>query len=87
MEAVPGPLASKGIHGVLVTQVKPGSFADESGLQAGMVITEINRQPVTGLEQFQSLVSGLKSGQDVGFRVVDSRNPTAGGTYLGGTLP
>jgi hypothetical protein len=33
------------------------------------------------------LVSGLKSGQDVGFRVVDSRNPTAGGTYLGGTLP
>ena len=87
VEAVPGPLASKGIHGVLVTQVKPGSFADESGLQAGMVITEINRQPVTGLEQFQSLVSGLKAGQDVGFRVVDSRNPTAGGTYLGGTLP
>ena len=87
VEAVPGPLASKGVHGVLVTQVKAGSFADESGLQAGMVITEINRQPVTGMEQFQSLVSGLKAGQDVGFRVVDSRNPTAGGTYLGGTLP
>jgi serine protease Do len=87
VEAVPGPLASKGIHGVLVTQVKPGSFADESGLAAGMVITEINRQPVTSLEQFQSLVSGLKAGQDVGFRVVDSRNPSGGGTYLGGTLP
>ena len=87
VEAVPGPLASKGLHGVLVTQVKPGSFADESGLAAGMVITEINRQPVTSLEQFQSLVSGLKAGQDVGFRVVDSRNPSGGGTYLGGTLP
>jgi serine protease Do len=87
VEAVPGPLASKGVHGVLVTQVKPGSFADESGLQAGLVITEINRQPVTSLEQFQSLVSALKAGQDVGFRVIDSRNPTAGGTYLGGTLP
>jgi serine protease Do len=87
VEAVPGPLASKGVHGVLVTQVKPGSFADESGLTAGLVITEINRQPVTSIEQFQSLVSGLKPGQDVGFRVVDSRNPTAGGTYLGGTLP
>jgi serine protease Do len=87
VEAVPGPLASKGVHGVLVTQVKPGSFADESGLAAGLVITEINRQPVTSLEQFQSLVSALKPGQDVGFRVVDSRNPTAGGTYLGGTLP
>jgi serine protease Do len=87
VEAVPGPLASKGIHGVLVTQVKPGSFADEAGLTPGLVITEINRQAVTGLDQFQSLVSGLKTGQDVGFRVVDSRNPTAGGTYLGGTLP
>ena len=87
VEAVPGPLASKGIHGVLVTQVKPGSFADEAGLTSGLVITEINRQPVTSIDQFQSLVSALKAGQDVGFRVVDSRNPTAGGTYLGGTLP
>ena len=87
VEAVPGALASKGIKGVLITQVKPGSFADESGLAPGLVITEINRQPVTSIEQFQSLVSALKAGQDVGFRVVDSRNPTAGGTYLGGTLP
>jgi serine protease Do len=87
VEAVPAALASKGIKGVLVTQVKPGSFADESGLTSGLVITEINRQPVTSMDQFQSLVSALKAGQDVGFRVVDSRNPTAGGTYLGGTLP
>jgi serine protease Do len=87
VEAVPGPLASKGVKGVLVTQVKPGSFADEAGLVSGLVITEINRQAVTGIDQFQSLVSALKPGQDVGFRVVDSRNPTAGGTYLGGTLP
>ena len=87
VEPVPGPLASKGVKGVLVTQVKPGSFADEAGLQSGLVITELNRQAVTSVEQFQSLVSALKAGQDVGFRVVDSRNPTAGGNYLGGTLP
>src|SRR3984957_1728193 len=87
VEAVPAALASKAIKDVLVTQVKPGSFADESGLTSGLVITEINRQPVTSMDQFQSLVSALKAGQDVGFRVVDSRNPTAGGTYLGGTLP
>jgi len=87
VEALPGPLASKGVHGVLVTQVKPGSFADEAGLVAGLVITEINKQPVTGVDQFQSLVSALKPGQDVGFRVVDSRNPSVGGSYLGGTLP
>jgi serine protease Do len=87
VEAVPQALASKGIRGVLVTQVKPGSLADEIGLAAGVVITELNKQPVNGPDQFQSMVSGLKSGQDVVFRVVDSRNPTAGGTYLGGTLP
>jgi serine protease Do len=87
VEAVPGPLASKGIHGVLIAQVKPGSFADEAGLAAGLVITEINKQTVTSVDQFQSLVSGLKPGQDVAFRVVDSRNPSLGGTYLGGTLP
>jgi serine protease Do len=87
VEAVPGPLASKGLKGVLVTQVKPGSFADEAGVVSGLVITEINRQAVTSVDQFQSLVSALKPGQDVGFRVVDSRNPTQGGTYLGGTLP
>lgn len=87
VEPIPGPLAGKGVKGVLVTQVKPGSFADEAGLQAGLVITELNRQVVTSVEQFQTLVSALKAGQDVGFRVVDSRNPTAGGNYLGGTLP
>jgi serine protease Do len=87
VEAVPQALASKGVKGVLVTQVKPGSLGDEVGLAAGVVITELNKQPVTGPEQFQSMVSALKSGQDVVFRIVDSRNPTAGGTYLGGTLP
>ena len=87
VQAVPSALASKGVHGVIVDQVKPGSFADEIGLASGVVITEMNKQPVTSPDQFQSLVSALKSGEDVVFRVLDSRNPTAGGTYLGGTLP
>ena len=87
VEAVPQALGSKGVRGVLVGQVRPGSFGDEIGLATGVVITEINKQPVTSPDQFQSLVSALKSGEDVVFRVLDSRNPTAGGTYLGGTLP
>ncbi|HEV2275891.1 MAG TPA: Do family serine endopeptidase [Acidobacteriaceae bacterium] len=87
VQAVPQALASKGVHGVMIVQVKPGSLADEIGLAQGVVITELNKQPVTGVDQFNSLVGSLKSGQDVVFRVVDSRNPTAGGTYLGGTLP
>ncbi len=87
VEAVPQSLASRGIHGVLISQVKPGSFGDETMLAPGLVITEMNKQPITSIDQFQSLVAALKSGQDVVFRVVDSRSPQAGGTYLGGTLP
>ncbi len=87
VQALPPALASKGIHGVLVTQVKPGTFADEINLAPGSIITDLNRRPVSSLDQFQSMVSGLKSGQDVVFRVLDSKNPTAGGTYIGGTLP
>ena len=87
IQAPPQSLTSKGINGVLVTQVKPGTLADEIGLAPGVVITELNKQAVTGVDQFNSMVSALKSGQDVVFRIVDSRNPTAGGTYLGGTLP
>lgn len=87
VQAVPQALTSKGIHGVLVTQVKPGTFADEINLAQGMIITDLNKQPINSLDQFQSMVSGLKSGQDVVFRVLDSKSPTTSGTYIGGTLP
>jgi serine protease Do len=87
VDAVPQALMSKGIHGVLIGQVRPGSFGDEVGLAAGLVVTEMNKQQVTSPEQFQSLVSALKSGQDVVFRVLDPRSPSAGENYVGGTLP
>ena len=61
-EAVPGPLANKGLHGVVVTQVKPGSFADESGLAAGMVITEINRQPVESAAEYKRIAKAARPG-------------------------
>jgi serine protease Do len=87
IQALPQALASKGIKGVLVVKVKPGSFADEINLQPGNVITDLNNEPVTSPDQFQSMVSGLKSGQDVAIRIIDSNNAGAGGTYVGGTLP
>lgn len=86
VSAVPQELAAKGIKGVFVEHVKPGSFADEVGLVRGLIITQLNKDQITSTDQFQSLVSGLKPGEDVVFRVLDSQNPTAGGTYLGGTL-
>jgi serine protease Do len=69
--------------GVVVTSVKPGSFADEINLQPRAVITEINRKPVTDEASYRSIVSGLKSGDDVVFVI----HGGGGSNYVGGTLP
>jgi serine protease Do len=75
-------------QGVLVTDVKPGSFAETALLARGDVILEINRQAVNGVDSFAKIESGLKSGQDVVFVV---RQPGQGrestNSFLGGTLP
>ncbi len=42
--------------GVVVTNVQPGSPADEVGLHQNDVIQEVNRKPVTGVEAFQGAV-------------------------------
>jgi serine protease Do len=73
--------------GVIVTSVKPGSFADEINLPKGVVITEINRKPVTDEASYRSIVSGLKSGEDVVFVVHVPGAQGGGSNYVGGTLP
>ncbi|HEY0309239.1 MAG TPA: trypsin-like peptidase domain-containing protein [Acidobacteriaceae bacterium] len=87
--AVPMDMASKlGIPGgVIVKAVRPGTFADDIALPVGVVITSINRKPVTDLNSFNAAVNSLKSGSDVVFIVRDPRNKAAGNTYVGGTLP
>ena len=83
--AVAGKLGVKG--GVMVTSVKPGSFADEINLGKGLVIVEVNRKPVSDVGSFNAAAAGLKSGDDVVFVV---RNPAlkgGGNSYVGGTLP
>lgn len=47
--------------GVFVTAVEPGSAADEKGLKAGDVITEVNRRPVTNLKQFRDALAAGNS--------------------------
>jgi serine protease Do len=90
VSAVPASIATKlGIKGgVAINTVKPGSFADEINLTKGTIITEINKRPVTDEATYRSIVSGLKSGQDVVFAV---RSPEpdapAGLNLVGGTLP
>lgn len=74
--------------GVIVQDVKPGSFADDVGLTRGDVILEINKQPVNSEDDFTRLASALKSGQDVVFLVRQRGAGRQDGTiFLAGTLP
>jgi serine protease Do len=74
--------------GVIVQDVKGGSFAEDIGVGRGDVILEVNRQPVNSEEEFTKLESSLKSGQDVVFLVRPRGSSRTDGTlFMAGTLP
>ena len=89
VSTIPPTVAAKtGIKtGVMVTSVRPGSFADEINLTKGTIITEINKKPVTDEASYRSIVSTLKSKDDVVFVVHSPLQKNAGNSYVGGTLP
>jgi len=74
------------IPGVVIQSVRSGSFADLQGLEPGLIITRINKQPTGTKDQFDSVVSKIKTGDDVVFEVIDPRHADSGINYLGGTL-
>jgi serine protease Do len=89
VSTIPPAVAAKtGIKtGVMVTSVRPGSFADEINLIKGTIITEINKKPVTDEASYRAIVSALKSKDDVVFVVHSPMQKNSGNSYVGGTLP
>ena len=87
--AVPPQIASKlGVKGgVVVSSVKTGSFGDEINLVKGVVIVEINHRAVNDEASYRSIVSGLKSGDDVVFVIRIPGAQGGGNSLVGGTLP
>jgi serine protease Do len=79
-------LAKLKIPGVVIQSVRSGSFADLQGLEPGLIVTRINKQPTGTKDQFDAVVGRLKTGDDVVFEVIDPRHPDNGINYLGGTL-
>jgi serine protease Do len=74
--------------GVVVQDVKQGSFAEDLGLNRGDVILEVNKQPVNNPDDFSKIEKSLKSGQDVVFLVRPRGARAQDGTiFLAGTLP
>jgi len=74
--------------GVIVQDVKAGSFAEDINLGRGDVILEVNKQAVNNEEDFAKVEASLKSGQDAVF-LVRPRGSTAqdGTIFMAGTLP
>lgn len=74
--------------GVIVTDVKQGSFADDIGVTRGDVILEVNKKVVNSADDFSRIESSLKSGQDVVFLVrQQGAGRQDGAIFLAGTLP
>jgi serine protease Do len=86
-------LGFKDTGGVLVSQVEPGSFADDIGMTRGDVIVAINRQPVNSVDDVKRIQNQLKPGDAVAFRIMrqDAAPGGRGGEwqslFVAGTLP
>jgi len=53
------------VHGVVVTNIEPGSPADNAGLSRGMVIEEVNRHSVQSVADARRELGNVPKGQDV----------------------
>jgi serine protease Do len=81
--SVAGKLHAQGVE---IESVRSGSFGDLQGLEPGLVLTHVNKQSTATRDQFNAVVSKLKTGDDVVFEVIDPHHPEAGINYIGGTL-
>ena len=84
-------LGYKGTDGVLVTEVEPGSFADDIGVLPNDIVVAINRRPVASTSDISELQEGLNPGDDVAVKVM-RRTPGRGepsweAHYLADVLP
>jgi serine protease Do len=57
-------------HGVMVSTVEDGSFAEDIELEAGDIIVAINRHSVASVDDLKKIAGALKSGDAVAFLVV-----------------
>jgi serine protease Do len=51
-------------EGVIITQVEPGSEADEAGVRPGDIIEEVNRAPVRSLSEYNRALGKIGKGEN-----------------------
>jgi len=83
-------------HGIAVTRVEPGSFAEDVGLMEKDLVVGINSQQVNSVDDIRKIQATLKPGDAVAFRVVrqivgggraKNIQPRTATMFLSGTLP
>ncbi|SEC49923.1 trypsin-like peptidase domain-containing protein [Terriglobus roseus] len=53
------------VNGAAIAQVRPGSPAEDAGLQPGDVIMEVNRKPINSADQLASNIKSVPDGKGV----------------------
>jgi serine protease Do len=56
--------APASVHGAVIQNVRPGSAADNAGLQRGDIIVSVNRKPVSSASDVAQQLSSVPAGQD-----------------------
>jgi serine protease Do len=78
----------EGQKGVLVSEVEPTSFAEDVGFAPGDVISEVNGQSVTSVDDYRRAISKLKPGDNVVFKVLrHSATDRVMTVFLPGVVP
>jgi serine protease Do len=78
----------EGQKGVLVIEVEPASFAEDLGFARGDVISDVNHETVNSVSDYRNIVSKLKAGDDVVFKVLRRQDTDRVLTlYLSGKVP
>ncbi len=62
-------LGLNGAEGLVITAIRPGSAAEDAGLQRGDVVAEVNRHPVRNLADYNREISKVEKGKSLLFLV------------------
>jgi serine protease Do len=81
-------LGIEGQRGVVVSEVDPGSFAEDIGFQQGDVIVEVNQKGVDSSGDLRQELGRLRAGGEVVFKVLrQDRDRGLLTMFLAGTAP
>jgi serine protease Do len=65
----PDEIKKTGYEGVIITNVKSGSAAENAGLKEGDIIREVNRKMIKSTDDFDNIISKVDKGDTIALLV------------------